>query len=161
MRFVELRACSAAVFRREVFLLSDRALREALDDAWRHAAETQAAVTLAFVRIENAQVPNDLGARVHCALRWAMARNRDILLRCSEREFAVIFPHTTAGGAAYIIGRIEAVVAALDAPAGCDRIEARVGYAALRAAGDATPQLLIEQAHAALHQAKPRSRAHD
>lgn len=134
---------------------------DALHDAWRHAAETRAAVTLALVRIEAPQMHGNLMSRVHCALRWAMARNRDILIRGAFADFAVIFPHTTAAGARYIIERMQAIVGALDSGSPAGPVAASIGYASLRASGDATPALLTDQARAALHQAKPRSRAHE
>ena len=118
-----------------------------MHEEWRLAAETGAWLALAMVRSDR----ND--PRLFVALRWALARSCDILVRMSDTRFAVIFPHTKFAGAKRVMDRFTAMLSALELEENGVLLSVAVGLSALPAAGDNSLYLLLDDAHDALQQA--------
>ena len=123
-------------------------LLRAVHEEWRRAAETGAWLALAMVHADQ------FDPRLFVALRWALPRSCDILVRTGDTAFSVIFPHTKFAGAKRVMDRFTAIAAALELEENKKPLTISVGVSAFIAAGDNSMYLLLDDAHDALEQAK-------
>ena len=148
-------------------LANRRAFDEALAREWDRARRTQATVALLMIDVDHFKAYNDhLGhpagdaclARLAGALASVVRRPADLVARYGGEEFVMLLPDTDEPGARAMAARMLQAVDDLTMPHPASNVAAHVtvsiGVAVCRPDGHLARRTLLDQADAALYEAK-------
>jgi len=139
------------------------------DEAWRNAERGGNAMSLLLIDIDHFKHINDRHGHlvgdqvlreVAEAVRAALARSTDVLVRFGGEEFIVMLPHAELDGAIEVAHRVKAQIEQVSMHSTGEQLTVRVsiGIASTRPAPGEEPVQLIQQADAALYRAKQTGR---
>lgn len=148
-----------------------RRFDDALQSAWRHGLRTQEPLALVMFDIDHFKLYNDHYGHqqgdislqaVANTVHQLMQRPYDLAARYGGEEFVCLLPGCTAAHLPAKAEQLRAAIAALQLPHAASPTAAHltisVGAAHFLPSADASPQLLLKQADAALYQAKRQGR---
>jgi diguanylate cyclase (GGDEF)-like protein len=151
-------------------LANRRRFNEALAAEWVRARRAGEPVGLALIDIDHFKLYNDHYGHqggdsclraVAATMRDALRSSTDLVARYGGEEFVLLLPATDTTGTVTVAERVRAAVEALKAPhvkSGHGIVTVSIGVIAFVPTQDTTAEQLIEQADAALYEAKRSGR---
>lgn len=143
---------------------------ETISVEWRRARRHSNSMAVMMFDIDHFKLYNDTYGhlagdeclrRIAATIRQNTARPSDLVARYDGKEFAVILPETTIGGAVLVAEKIRQAIHDLNipqAPGSGDRITLSIGIASAAPGFDNPPDDLIHAADQALRRAKAEGR---